>query len=160
MAWIRRRSVSIGEHKEETNVGCQEEEADDAFKPVSGGNCQVTVLKITKHVFTLCTSIFRLDAPRFPMNIRKIRRIDRWVGTPLCFGFTLLRACFTARPEAGPIRSLVLSSSPNRARQCWPAWPCVKPWSASVATVFMIVFDEATKRESACGRRACFHIRS
>jgi hypothetical protein len=26
--------------------------------------------------------------------------------------------------------------------------------------VFMIVFDEATKRERACGRRACFHIRS
>jgi ADP-heptose:LPS heptosyltransferase len=51
--------------------------------------------------------IRRLDAPRFPMNIRKMRRIDRWVGTPLCFGFTLLRACLPARPAAGPIRSLV-----------------------------------------------------
>jgi hypothetical protein len=44
--------------KKKQIVGCQEEGADDALKSVSGGNYQVTVLKITKHVFTLCTSIF------------------------------------------------------------------------------------------------------
>jgi ADP-heptose:LPS heptosyltransferase len=41
------------------------------------------------------------------MNTRKMKQIDRWVGVPLCFVFTLLRACLPARREAGPIRSLV-----------------------------------------------------
>jgi ADP-heptose:LPS heptosyltransferase len=43
----------------------------------------------------------------FSMNVRKMMQIDRWVGVPLCFGFTLLRACLPARREEGPIRSIV-----------------------------------------------------
>jgi ADP-heptose:LPS heptosyltransferase len=69
--------------------------------------CDANVDQYETHTLALRFDIFRLDALRFSMNVRKMRQIDRWVGAPLCFGFTLLRACLPARRDAGPIRSLV-----------------------------------------------------
>src|SRR5690349_15887246 len=41
------------------------------------------------------------------MNVRKMMRIDRWLGVPLCFALTGLKSLFARRETAGPVRSIV-----------------------------------------------------
>jgi hypothetical protein len=77
------------------------------------------------------------------MNVRKMMQIDRWVGVPLCFGFTLLRACLPARREAGPIRSLVfikLAEQGSTVLAHLSLHKAVERFGRD--NVFMVVFDD------------------
>lgn len=43
------------------------------------------------------------------MNVNTLQRIDRWLGIPLCFGLTSLRALFgRPTPPASPLRNLLV----------------------------------------------------
>ncbi|MGA7901040.1 MAG: glycosyltransferase family 9 protein [Terrimicrobiaceae bacterium] len=77
------------------------------------------------------------------MNVRKMMQIDRWVGVPLCFGFTLLRACLPTRREAGPIRSLVfikLAEQGSTVLAHLSLHKAVERFGRD--NVFMVVFDD------------------
>ena len=77
------------------------------------------------------------------MNVRKMMQIDRWVGVPLCFGFTLLRACLPARREAGPIRSLVFIKLAEQGSTVLAHLALYKAVErVGRDNVFMIVFDD------------------
>ena len=41
------------------------------------------------------------------MNVQKMMQLDRWLGVPLCFAVTAVRALFPRRPPAGPVRSIL-----------------------------------------------------
>ena len=70
-------------------------------------------------------------------------QIDRWVGVPLCFGFTLLRACLPARREAGPIRSLVFIKLAEQGSTVLAHLALHKSVErVGRDNVFMIVFDD------------------
>jgi ADP-heptose:LPS heptosyltransferase len=105
--------------------------------------CDANVDEYQTHTMALRFDIFRLDAPRLPMNVRKMRQIDRWVGAPLCFGFTLLRACLPERREAGPIRSLVFIKLAEQGSTVL-AYPALHKAVERVGrdNVFMIVFAD------------------
>ncbi len=41
------------------------------------------------------------------MNVRKMMRIDRWIGVPLCFALTCWRKFFTRRPSGDAVRRIL-----------------------------------------------------
>ena len=45
------------------------------------------------------------------MNVQKMMQLDRWLGVPLCFAVTAVRALFPRRPPAGPVRSIGVSDA-------------------------------------------------
>jgi ADP-heptose:LPS heptosyltransferase len=77
------------------------------------------------------------------MNVRKMMQIDRWVGVPLCFGFTLLRACLSWRREEGPIRSLVFIKLAEQGSTVLAHLALHKAVErVGRDNVFMVVFDD------------------
>jgi ADP-heptose:LPS heptosyltransferase len=44
------------------------------------------------------------------MNVKALQRADRWIGVPLCWGLTILRAVFGGRAQSGPrpVRRLLI----------------------------------------------------
>ncbi len=41
------------------------------------------------------------------MNVQKMMQLDRWLGVPLCFAVTAVRALFSRRKSTGPVRSIL-----------------------------------------------------
>jgi ADP-heptose:LPS heptosyltransferase len=77
------------------------------------------------------------------MNVRKMMQIDRWVGVPLCFGCTLLRACLPSRREEGPIRSLVFIKLAEQGSTVLAHLALHKAVTrVGRDNVFMVVFDD------------------
>jgi ADP-heptose:LPS heptosyltransferase len=77
------------------------------------------------------------------MNVKKMMRIDRWLGVPLCFVATCIRAVLPGRKAAGPVRSILFVKLAEQGSTVL-AYRALKDAVRRVGreNVFMAVFEE------------------
>ncbi|HEY2573878.1 MAG TPA: hypothetical protein VGH65_07405, partial [Verrucomicrobiaceae bacterium] len=77
------------------------------------------------------------------MNVRKMMRIDRWLGVPLCAALTCVRSLVTRRAGGAPARSIVFIKLAEQGSTVL-AHRALQSAAGRVGreNVFMVVFED------------------
>lgn len=77
------------------------------------------------------------------MNVQKMMRLDRWLGVPLCFAASCIRALMPRRKATGPVRSILFVKLAEQGSTVL-AYRALKDAVRRVGRehVFMAVFEE------------------
>lgn len=77
------------------------------------------------------------------MNVRKMMRIDRWLGVPLCAALTCVKSWIARREAGGPVRSLVFVKLAEQGSTVLAHLALQKAVSrVGRENVFMVVFED------------------